>query len=302
MAFQCFPFTVINNNLFADTKAISTEKPEKKSTPKQSQTPKKKSVEKLTATPKATPVNKYSSSPIPNNNVEKITAQVTPLSAEEEKNSKETPPSLSTIEPSGNSSLKTSVNQTEIFADKTYQIEFEYPKSFKARSDLETGILVALTPLEGGFPTLTATIHPGRFRLQSLKAHEENVIRSYHLVGITDAQTVTTFLITPTDGSTNYPASEIRYSYNAQLLRSLVVYITAPNHHFIFTWVDKEENFETSKKLAFDSINSVRVITENHEYTTVYYNLSTLIFLFTVLIGLIIAVAFLKVYHKKKEA
>ena len=156
--------------------------------------------------------------------------------------------------------LGTSLSYAEdlTYHHPTFGFTLSYPDSFEVVPTQVQGVGLALrhrafTPAPtnsaiatGGFPTLTVTVHPGKFLAESdISKQIEEVGASYRKIGLADVKVVESKKIETASGTGI--STQLSYTVSGQSYTSLVTIIPGTTHHYILTYLDTSASFPTGE-------------------------------------------------------
>lgn len=141
----------------------------------------------------------------------------------------------------------------------TEEVRLVVPETM-VRADVQLeGVLCAFRNKIGGFPTINVIREPRQTSSRSLSLAERSteLIRSYGLVGLTDA-TVEEAHETTIHGTPAYWAT-VRYSNKNTPMTTLVLIIELPDRSYTVSALDTTEGFKTTENSLREALKTVTV-------------------------------------------
>jgi hypothetical protein len=130
---------------------------------------------------------------------------------------------------------------------KDLSVRLSVLDSFEQVELSQRSALCAFRPKKGGFPSVSAVFEPIPPGQSEQKAEQRGaeVVRSYHLVGLTDATLRAAETVT-VDGRPGYRL-ELRYSSSGVSMAALVVQVDAQDIRYTVTGTDTTEGYQRSQ-------------------------------------------------------
>ena len=147
------------------------------------------------------------------------------------------------------------------FTEPTLGLSLTYSSNFIPVKVDRNQVLLLIKPKTDDFPTFNLVVQPGPYppnRFSSLRLEQE-VVASYHAVGLTDAKIVgAANRVTPNGETFGY---ELSYSNAGQPFRSRVEILGRNDWHLIMTFIAPTSEYERYANYAqplFDGVSLVR--------------------------------------------